>query len=208
MELLCRIAPEVPDALLGDPVRLRQILINLVGNAIKFTERGEIKVEIELEELTGGEAVLLCSVRDSGIGISEEKQQKIFSAFEQADGSTAREYGGTGLGLTISRNLCEQMQGKMWLKSGVGKGTTFYFRVRLALNPDPTPPGTDLPLESLAGKRVLIVDDNATNRLILEELVKQWKMDASVAEGGASAISMMTMAQRFNAPSISCCWMR
>lgn len=200
LELLCRIAPDVPDALLGDPVRLRQILINLVGNAIKFTERGEVEVEIELEELDAEAAKLLFSVRDTGIGISEEKQEKVFRAFEQADGSTAREYGGTGLGLTISRNLCEQMGGSIWLRSAPGLGTTFSFNVILQIDPNPPSLITHIPVESLVGRKVLIVDDNATNRLILEELVAAWKMDASVAEGGASAISMLGLARKFKQP--------
>ena len=131
IELASHFPPDVPDALIGDPDRLRRIVVNLVGNAIKFTERGEVVLRGNLESQATGRCLLHFSVTDTGIGIPVEKQQRIFEAFAQADTSTTRKYGGTGLGLAISAQLCELMGGVMWVESEVGRGSTFHFTARL-----------------------------------------------------------------------------
>ncbi len=195
LELTCRIAPEVPDVLIGDSGRLRQILINLVGNAIKFTERGEVSVAIEAGEPgTPGREVRI-SVADTGIGIPADKRATIFAPFEQADGSTTRRYGGTGLGLTISGRLAALMGGRIWVEDNHGGGSIFRFTVRLSDHPDARPrprpghtPGTPAPI---SGRRVLIVDDNRTNRLILEELLAQWGCSVESAPGGPEALEAL-----------------
>ena len=174
LELACRIAPDVPGSLVGDPGRLRQVLLNLVGNAIKFTERGEVVVTVEPDPEGPSPASLRCSVCDTGIGIPPEKRAAIFVPFEQADGSTTRKYGGTGLGLTISTRLIEIMGGRIWVEENPGGGSVFRFTARL--EPDqggpPASPVSDPII--LDGLRILIVDDNRTNRMILEEVLSQW----------------------------------
>ena len=133
LDLACHILPDVPDGLNGDPTRLRQILVNLVGNAIKFTGQGEIVVQVEVQEETDDEAVLHFAVKDTGVGIPLERQQIIFEAFSQADSSMTRRYGGTGLGLSISSRLVALMGGTIWVESEVGRGSTFHFTVRLPM---------------------------------------------------------------------------
>jgi CheY-like chemotaxis protein/HPt (histidine-containing phosphotransfer) domain-containing protein len=178
------VLPDVPSAAVGDPGRLRQVLVNLVGNAIKFTERGQVLVQVEVESRSGDGAVLHYFVSDSGIGIPEDKQRAIFEPFEQADGSTTRRFGGTGLGLAISSTLVELMGGRMWLESAPHEGSTFHFTVRLGLtDARPDPPAvnlTDLP--------VLIVDDNGVNRRVLHDLLRRWKMRPTVVDSGAAAM--------------------
>ncbi len=190
LELSCRIAPEVPDALMGDAGRLRQVILNLVGNAIKFTDAGEVAVDVAVDERTTDDARLRFSVRDTGIGIPEDKQWEIFGAFVQADASTTRRFGGTGLGLTISTQLVEMMDGRMWLESVPGQGSTFHFVARFDIASD-----ASLPISSGAGGlrnlRVLIVDDNATNRVILSEILASWQMRASAVDGAAAAIESL-----------------
>jgi two-component system sensor histidine kinase/response regulator len=184
LELLCQVDADVPDGLIGDDNRLRQILLNLIGNAVKFTERGEVIVRVHAQET--GEADIGFEIIDSGIGIAPEKQQKIFRAFEQADASTTRRYGGTGLGLSISSRLVQMMGGRITVESELGTGSTFRFVARLRRSTSlpaaaPLPPVVDL-----HGLRVLIVDDNATNRLILDGWVTGWGMKpTSAANGGA-----------------------
>ncbi len=173
IELACRIAPDVPDAYVGDPGRLQQILINLVGNAIKFTPHGEVVVTVQRVPIVSGVAArvpLDFAVRDTGIGIPPERQQIIFRAFEQGDSSTTRKYGGTGLGLAIVSRLVELLGGTITLESAVGTGSTFRFRVWLDVNPNagPVPHPGESPLQ---GKAVLLVDDNATSRVILQEML-------------------------------------
>src|SRR5262249_44405424 len=179
LELAYRIAPDVPATLVGDPVRLRQVLVNLVGNAVKFTEHGEVVVEVkiadcrlQIADLGGNLQSAICNlqftVRDTGIGVPAEKQGLIFEAFAQADSSMTRKYGGTGLGLTISSHLVAMMGGRMWVESEVGKGSTFHFTASFGLpraGGDSPPPPTDL-----RGVRVLVADDNAASRTVLEEL--------------------------------------
>ena len=183
LELSCRIAPDVPATLAGDPGRLRQILLNLVGNAVKFTDTGEVGVEVTVAERSDDDVLLRCTVRDTGIGVPEDKRWEIFGAFVQADASTTRRYGGTGLGLTISSQLIEMMGGRLWLESQPGVGSQFHFVVRLDVpeHVDAAPP----PAFDLRTIRALVVDDNATNRRILAEILESWQMAAvGVATAG------------------------
>jgi signal transduction histidine kinase/DNA-binding response OmpR family regulator/HPt (histidine-containing phosphotransfer) domain-containing protein len=167
LEFLAHVAPGIPERLMGDPLRLGQILTNFVNNAVKFTERGEIRLEIELLERTGGKVQLKFSVRDTGIGMTPEQSAKLFQPFTQADMSTTRKHGGTGLGLTICRRLVELMSGRIWLESQPNLGTTFYFTVWLDISPAQAS-GKIVP-QRLTNLRVLIVDDNAAAREILQE---------------------------------------
>lgn len=191
LELACHIESDVPDALLGDPLRLRQIVVNLVGNAIKFTHHGEVVVHVHNESLTEQDVVLHIAVSDTGIGIPKAKQKLIFEAFSQADTSTTRKYGGTGLGLAISAQLVHMMGGEIWVESEINKGSTFHFTVRMNLSDkcvDQQPP------VSLNDLRVLIVDDNATNRRILEEALANWRMLPTSVDGGKAALDEMAKA--------------
>jgi signal transduction histidine kinase/CheY-like chemotaxis protein/HPt (histidine-containing phosphotransfer) domain-containing protein len=190
LELAAHILPDVPDELVGDPIRLRQIVVNLIGNAIKFTETGEVVVHAELESREGDDIHLHFAVSDTGIGIPADKQSVIFEAFSQADGSTTRKYGGTGLGLAIATQLVQMMGGKIWVESEVGKGSTFHFTVVMR-------PSKDLKLKARAcradmeGLRVLVVDDNATNRRIVEEVLQGWQMKPATASSAADAFAML-----------------
>ena len=175
LELACHIHPDVPDALVGDPLRLRQIVMNLVGNAIKFTEHGEVVLRVQAESRRNDNAQLSFSVTDTGIGIPPEKQAVIFEAFSQADSSTTRRYGGTGLGLAISTQLVELMGGRISVESRPGQGSTFHFTAVFEVQQ----PGMEKPparWRTLTDLPVLIVDDNATNRRILEEVFTNWHM--------------------------------
>jgi PAS domain S-box-containing protein len=194
LELIFDVAPEVPNSVVGDPARLRQVLVNLVGNSIKFTEKGEIEINVAMEARGAEVTILRFSVRDTGIGIPLDKQNKIFSAFSQADSSTTRKYGGTGLGLTIARQLVGLMGGKLWVKSEFGTGSTFYFTIQVG-------PGTVIaPLEllgesQLEGVPVLVVDDNATNRRLLADSVIRWKMVPVAVEGAMEALQILQQRQ-------------
>ena len=188
LELACRIGPACPTICCGDPGRLRQILVNLIGNAIKFTEHGEIVVEVEPERFEDRDVWLHFRVRDTGIGIPPEKHNLIFHAFSQADGSTTRQYGGTGLGLTISAQLVALMGGRMWVESAPGQGSTFHFTARFELQPeDELAPHSEPP--DLHELPVLIVDDNATNRRILVEILANWHLRPTAVEGGEAALA-------------------
>src|SRR6266581_900036 len=201
LELLCELAPEVPEMMRGDANRLNQIVINLVGNAIKFTHEGEVALKVHVETESGEDRILHFAVRDTGIGIPPEKQKLIFDAFSQADTSTTRKYGGTGLGLTISTRLVEMMAGKMWLESEVGKGTQFHFTVRLGVvDPKTIEIGTIAPPEILRGVKVLVVDDNRTNRRILEGMLKRWEMKSTSVEGGEEALGELSAARDAGEP--------
>jgi CheY-like chemotaxis protein len=191
LELAYYIQPGVPGDLFGDLNRLRQILVNLTGNAIKFTERGEIVILIEKSDQTENEVELHFSVKDSGIGIPKEKQASIFEAFTQADGSTTRQYGGTGLGLTISSKLVKLMGGRIWVESEPGVGSTFHFTVRFGLSKAPMNRRMLNPLVKLEGLPVLIIDDNKTNRRILEQTLNNWTMSPVCASGGAEGLAML-----------------
>jgi two-component system, sensor histidine kinase and response regulator len=187
LELVCDIPTEVPNTLVGDPGRLRQIITNLVGNAIKFTRVGEVVVRVEVEATQNDEAILKFAITDTGIGIPPEKQAVIFDAFTQADGTMTRRYGGTGLGLTISTRLVEMMGGRIWVESEEGKGSTFYFTARFGRFAEA--PHAPLAPIDFAAITVLIVDDNATNRKILQGMVTDWGMKSSAVDGGDAALS-------------------
>ena len=170
LEFIFDIHPDVPAAVNGDPVRLRQVLVNLIGNALKFTERGEIQIDVQMEGQNAEGIILRFGVRDTGIGIPLDRQDKIFGAFSQADSSVTRKFGGTGLGLTISKQLVTLMGGRLWLESEVGKGSTFFFTIQVGSGAAvPTP--ESLEVSQLAGVPILIVDDNATNRRVLQDSV-------------------------------------
>jgi signal transduction histidine kinase/CheY-like chemotaxis protein len=193
LELLCDIKSEVPDHIVGDPIRVRQVVVNLLGNAIKFTQHGEVELEVKLESRHADQMQLHFTVRDTGIGIPLEKQQLIFEAFSQADGSTTRKYGGTGLGLTISALLVKAMQGRIWVESAPGKGSSFHFTAMFGvgnvLEPDLAEDDTQL-----AGVAVLVVDDNVTNRRILTETMWGWRMRPTAAASAEEALSQMRSA--------------
>jgi signal transduction histidine kinase/DNA-binding response OmpR family regulator len=193
IELLCHIEDGVPEAVRGDPVRLRQVLTNLVANAVKFTERGEVVVHVRVLDEDDVAALVRFQVRDTGIGIAPEVASRIFEAFSQADGSTTRKYGGTGLGLTICRQLCHLMGGDITVTSRPGEGSTFTFTARLKKQPAHAVTRRTVPRE-LCGMRVLIVDDNATNRAILHHQVTSWKMRNGVAENGPEALELLRRA--------------
>jgi light-regulated signal transduction histidine kinase (bacteriophytochrome)/DNA-binding response OmpR family regulator len=192
LELVCHIDKQVPDALVGDALRLRQVVTNLVGNAIKFTERGEVVTRVQVESERAETIRLHFSVRDTGIGIPPGKQQAIFGAFTQADSSTTRRYGGSGLGLAISSQLASLMGGRVWVESEVGKGSTFHFTLLLEKDSGHAPKRLGrVDLERLA---VLIVDDNAANRAMLEEVFTSWRMRPVAVSDGAAAVAALKAA--------------
>jgi signal transduction histidine kinase/DNA-binding response OmpR family regulator len=199
IELISDVSPEIPSALRGDPGRLRQVLVNLVGNAVKFTQKGEVVVRATLDSRDDAAMTVRFSVRDTGIGIPKETQAKIFNAFTQADESTTRNFGGTGLGLTISMQLVEMMGGTIRVESEPGKGSDFIFTVRLHtieesdLRPSIAYPG-------LKGLKVLVVDDNRTNREILEKQLHTWGMHSRGAGGGDEALSLLRAGASESAP--------
>ncbi len=201
IELLYEEDADVPEGLVGDPGRLRQVLVNLVGNAVKFTDAGEVGVQVSVRQRTDDEVQLRFVVRDTGIGIPMEKQRLIFEAFAQADGSTTRRYGGTGLGLAISAQIVSRMGGTLEVESEPGRGSAFRFDARFGLSDQAvvTPAGTALPVR-LAGLRVLVVDDNATNRRILVECVKRWGMEAAEAADAPGALRALEEAASGSEP--------
>jgi signal transduction histidine kinase/HPt (histidine-containing phosphotransfer) domain-containing protein len=200
LELAFHVLPDVPDVVVGDPGRLRQIIVNLVGNAIKFTDNGEVVVRVSLESKAEGAAFLHFAISDTGIGIAAEKQRLIFEAFSQADTSTTRTYGGTGLGLTICSRLVEMMNGSIWVESEPSKGSTFQFTAQFNTQADSqTKPVRSVPVD-LEGLPVLVVDDNETNRLILREILTGWRMKPIVVESGTLALDAMEKAYNQEAP--------
>jgi PAS domain S-box-containing protein len=200
LELAWRIAPDVPPWLTGDPGRLRQVLVNLVSNAIKFTARGEVAVDVQLEERTDEGVVLRYAVRDTGVGIPQDKLASVFEAFEQADSSTTRRFGGTGLGLAISSRLVEMMGGRIWAESQEGQGSTFHFTTRLTVPREHPPSILPADVEAIQDLPVLVVDDNATNRQILQELLANWGMSPTAVEGSAQAVATMRQRVRSGRP--------
>ena len=188
LELICHAAPEVPSLLQGDPGRLRQILLNLVGNAIKFTHQGEVAITVTRDDGAEDDPVCLrFTVRDTGIGIAAEQRDQLFAAFTQADASTTRKYGGTGLGLSISKRLVELMGGEIGVNSEVGQGSSFWFVIELSRQE--TAPAKAL--ADLCGRRVLVVDDNATNRRLLEVQLAHWQCQPVLAESGLAALEVL-----------------
>jgi signal transduction histidine kinase/DNA-binding response OmpR family regulator len=188
IELVCDVAPEVPAMVVGDPMRVRQVLMNLAGNAIKFTQTGHVAVRVSVAHESGDEFHLRFTVADTGIGISQEKQQFIFEPFVQADGSMTRKYGGTGLGLAICAKLVDLMGGSIWVESERGLGARFHFTISatrvsgVQSNP---------PSSALRGLKTLIVDDNALNRKILDEMLSRWGMDTRAVPDGPAALRLL-----------------
>ena len=191
LELISDVRAEVPEFVVADGTRLRQILINLLGNAIKFTERGEVELSVEVQSREEGQLRMHFMVRDTGIGIPRDKQKLIFEAFSQADGSTTRKFGGTGLGLTISARLVEAMAGEIWVESEPGKGSCFHFTAVLGASRESVHTPVEKGDALLAGTRVLIVDDNLTNRRILADLLWSWDMQPTPAVSAAEALTHM-----------------
>lgn len=198
LEMVCDVQPDVPVQVIGDPNRLRQILVNLLGNALKFTEQGEVGLRVWLEQAEGAQLRVAFAVCDTGVGIGRAAQQHIFEAFRQADNSTSRRFGGTGLGLAISNELTRMMGGELNVESAPGAGSTFLFTAvfdAASAESDQAPWEED-ELSVLAGKRVLVVDDNATNRLYLRGLCEAWHMQVTEAEDGKRALSCLDQASR------------
>jgi len=199
LELACHLAPDVPCALTGDPNRLHQILVNLISNAIKFTEKGSVILEVTNDAAQGGLGAIHFTVRDTGMGIAQDKLSAIFERFTQADASIARRYGGTGLGLTISRQLAELMQGRIWAESTVGKGSIFHCAVRLSITCSAKIPC--LPrLIDLHGLRCLAVDDHPINRKILVETLSSWNAQVTAVGDGQQAVATLRQAAESSHP--------
>jgi PAS domain S-box-containing protein len=200
LELAHAVDADVPAVVTGDPGRIRQVIVNLVGNAAKFTERGEIVLRAQVEEIHDNEVSLLISVRDTGIGIAADKLDLIFSAFEQADASTSRKYGGTGLGLTVCKRIVGLMGGRMWVESTLGLGSTFYFTARLGQGTQPGRSRAAERLTHLAGLRVMVVDDNATSGRILTGLLREWGLEPSRVESAERALAGLEMGRSAGRP--------
>jgi CheY-like chemotaxis protein len=199
LELLCDIAAEVPQMVRGDPGRLRQVLLNLVGNALKFTEKGEVGIRVVADAIEEKASMLHFIVFDSGVGIAPEKFELIFDSFNQADASTTRQFGGTGLGLTISRCLVQMMGGRVWVESELGAGSRFHFTVRLITETNNAAVIESLPPPvTLQGVNVLIVDDNGTNRIILHNMVERWGMNPTSVSDGEQALDVLSAAENAN----------
>ena len=199
LELLFNAAPEVPTALIGDPLRLGQVLINLGNNAVKFTDQGEIVVGVEQVGADADGVELHFWVRDTGIGMTPEQCTKMFQSFSQADSSTTRKYGGTGLGLAISKSLVEMMQGRIWVESEAGQGSTFHFHARFGLQAEPMARRM-FRADELLGIRVLVVDDNASAREILATMAKRFGLEVDVARDGRQALDMVAGAEKQGLP--------
>src|SRR5258708_4534619 len=191
LELVCHVLPDVPDALQGDPTRLRQIVLNLLGNAIKFTSEGEVVLVVEKQDEAEEAAVFHFAVTDTGIGIPQEKQATIFEAFTQADTSTTRKFGGTGLGLAICSRIVEMMGGRIWVESEPGQGSAFHFTACFEFSKSAPIPYEMIGAEMLRGLSVLVVDDNLTNRRILGETLIGWGMRPVLTDGAAQAFDAM-----------------
>ncbi len=201
LELLGEVSPDISEMVVGDPGRLRQILINLIGNALKFTLAGEVGLKVQTDLIEEKAAVLHFIVSDTGVGIAPEKLKSIFDSFNQADSSTTREYGGTGLGLTISKRLVEMMGGRLWVESKLGVGSSFHFTVKLGTAARrELVIGKTAGFEILRGVKVLIVDDNRTNRRILEGLVKLWGMNPTATSDAEQALIELSAARDANDP--------
>jgi signal transduction histidine kinase/DNA-binding response OmpR family regulator/HPt (histidine-containing phosphotransfer) domain-containing protein len=199
LELMTDVAPEVPDVLVGDPGRLRQVVANLVGNAIKFTPEGHVLLAADVESRDDDRVTIHFEVIDTGVGVAPEKQDLIFEPFRQADGSTTRRFGGTGLGLTISQKIVSLMGGRIWVESILGQGSTFHFTGAFAVGqplPDQTP-------AVIAGLPILVVDDNLVNRRVIERTLRRWRMKPSMAESGEAALAAFADAERRGEPFVA-----
>ncbi len=200
LEVSYRVAPDVPDDVVGDDGRLRQVLVNLMSNGVKFTGRGGVVLEIEKEWEQGAHIALHVLVRDTGIGIRPERRAAIFEPFTQADGSTTREFGGTGLGLTISAQLVRLMGGSIWVESELGRGSTFHFRVRLEGHPAARLAKREPDLTLLRGMRILVADDDAANLRILDEMLRAWGCDPTLVGDGPAAVAAVREARSAGSP--------
>ena len=200
LELAQEVASDVPDGLVGDPGRLRQVIVNLVGNAIKFTEHGEIVVHVDRESQADEHVTLHFAVSDTGIGVPDDKRESLFKAFSQVDASTTRKHGGTGLGLAISKQLVERMDGRIWVESELGIGSTFHFTARFGLSAESVQRRLPTEVTRLRGLPVLAVDDNATNLRVLQGTLTNWGMRPSVASSGKQALEMLQQAQQAGEP--------
>ena len=196
LELTCQVDPDVPTWVRGDPGRIRQIVLNLAGNSLKFTEKGEVAIRVQKLSSEGAEVLLKVSVRDTGIGVPPDRQDKLFAAFTQVDGSTTRKYGGTGLGLAICRQLAGLMGGETGLESVFGEGSNFWFTVKVGTIAAPEPAAHG----DLAGIRVLVVDDNETNRILMTTLLRSWGADPVEAPDGYEALVRLDQAEDAGAP--------
>jgi PAS domain S-box-containing protein len=190
IELACHIDADVPEVLVGDEGRLRQVLLNVMGNAIKFTDAGEVVLRVTVDQRDERRTTLHFAVTDTGIGIPQDKQAQIFQAFTQADSSTTRRFGGTGLGLAIALRLVELMAGRLWVASEVGRGSTFHFTATFEMPREITLSGA-VRRKALEGLRVLVVDDNATNRRILDEMLTSWRMTPTVVPDARHALAVL-----------------
>ena len=200
LELVCHIEPDVPELVLGDPTRLRQVVVNLLGNAVKFTEEGEVVLRVEMESRSNDSVALHFMVADTGIGIPARKQQLVFEPFTQVDGSTTRKFGGTGLGLTISSRLVKLMQGRIWVESELGRGSKFHFTAQFELPLNPPFKVVPANLASLRDLPVLLVDDNLTNLRVLELMLASWGMKPSLQNSSESALAAFEEACRIGKP--------
>jgi len=200
LELVCHIDPEVPACVIGDRTRLRQVIVNLIGNAVKFTSRGEVVLDVRYLGQEQDVVDLQFAVRDTGIGIPKDKLESIFDAFEQADTTTTRRFGGTGLGLAICDKLVELMSGKIWVESEIGRGSTFYVTLPLRLALTETDGISEASRELLHGMRVLVVDDNSTNCRIIEEMVGNWHLVPTSVENAQEAFRLLCQAQESGEP--------
>ena len=197
LELIYEVEDDTPDRIVGDSGRLKQVLINLLGNAIKFTEQGEVLVSVKAEQLLDSKLKLYFEVRDTGVGIPEEKLATIFHAFEQVDSSSTRRFGGTGLGLAVSSQLCQMMGGKIWVQSQIGKGSVFYFTVTMGFEPETTT-SSSRPLNPnpLKGLSALVIEYNATNRRLLDQTLTKTGMIVQIANDGTGAMSILSTAKQ------------
>ena len=203
VELGCLVGEEVPAGILGDVNRLRQVLLNLLSNAVKFTERGEVIVHLDAEPADRGEHLLRLAVRDTGIGIPEDRMNRLFESFSQVDVSTSRRYGGTGLGLAISKRIVELMGGTIWVESEEGKGSTFHLELTAAEADVPARIDLDATRPMLGSKRILIVDDNATNREIVSRQARSWGMEPVAVERPSDALELIEQGNQFDVAAVS-----
>lgn len=200
IELACHVLGTVPEMLVGDAGRLRQVIVNFLGNSMKFTSVGEVIMRVEVKSCSDENVVLHFSITDTGIGIPEEKLDRLFKAFSQVDNSTTRKYGGTGLGLAISSQIIKLMDGEVWVESQEGKGSTFHFTAQFGLSKNPPPHKVPIDIEQLRGLRILVVDDNLTNCRLLQDLLKHWNMNPTTVTSSREAMVLMEQAFREKVP--------